>query len=143
MKRHPELQPLSDEHHNALVLARRVRRAAAGGDAAALAGAWRDAQARFASELEPHFQVEESALFPPLEAAGERALVAQALADHGRLRELIAGAAAPAAAAELGELLHRHVRFEERQLFPRAEAALGEAALAAVGRAARSRTRDA
>lgn len=139
MKRHPQLLPLSDEHHNALVLARRMRRAGAAGDGAPLAEAWREARARFASELEPHFQVEESALFPPLAAAGEQAPVAQALADHARLRELIARAAAPEIAAEFGETLHRHVRFEERELFPRAEAVLDETTLAAVGRAARSR----
>jgi hemerythrin-like domain-containing protein len=138
VKRHPQLQPLSDEHHAALVLARRMRRegeAAAGGPA--LAAAWREAQARFAGELEPHFRVEESVLFPLLDAAGETALVEQARADHARLRELIGGPPDPSAALAFGELLHRHVRSEERALFPRAEAVLRPEDLEAVGRAAR------
>ena len=139
MKRHPQLQPLSDDHHAALVLAREVRRAGeAAADRAALARVWREAQARFARELEPHFQVEEAALFPPLEAAGEGALAARACRDHARLRELIAGAAGGAEAIAFGALLHGHVRFEERELFPRAEQVLGDAGLEAVGRAARA-----
>jgi len=139
LKRHPQLQPLSDEHHAALVLARQMRREGAAGEGADLDAGWQDAQLRFARELEPHFRVEESALFPPLEAAGEAALVARGRADHARLRELIASAPEPATALAFGEILHRHVRFEERELFPRAEAVLPEAVLAEVGRAARAR----
>jgi len=138
VKRHPQLQPLSDEHHAALVLARRMRREGqAAADGAALGEAWRDARARFARELEPHFRVEESVLFPLLESAGEAALVEQARSDHARLRELIGGPPDPAAAIAFGELLHRHVRSEERALFPRAEAVLRPEELEAVGRAAR------
>lgn len=33
MKRHPALEPLSHDHHQTLVRARELRRAAAGGDA--------------------------------------------------------------------------------------------------------------
>ena len=137
MKRHPQLQPLSDDHHAALVLARDLRRAGEGADAAALAALWGGAQARFARELEPHFRVEERVLFPALEAAGEPALALRAVREHARLRELIAGAGGAAPAVAFGELLHAHVRFEERELFPLAERVLGAEALAAVGSAAR------
>ena len=96
MKRHPHLQPLSDDHHAALVLARRMRRVAAEiADPAELAKTWEGARASFARELEPHFRVEEDWLFPPLEAAGENALVERAIEDHGRLRELIGAAPEP------------------------------------------------
>ena len=75
MKRHPHLQPLSDDHHGALVLARRVALAAKQTPGrGALTKVWADLQDRFAQELEPHFRVEEERLFPQLEAAGERAL---------------------------------------------------------------------
>ena len=142
MKRHPQLQPLSDDHHAALVLAREVRRAGEGADRASLARVWKEAQERFARELEPHFRVEEALLFPPLEAAGEAALAGRACRDHAQLRELIAGAAAGAAeAVGFGALLHGHVRFEERELFPRAEQVLSAAVLEAVGRAARAARR--
>lgn len=137
MKRHPHLQPLSDDHHGALVLARRIglatRQAAEQG---ALTQIWDGLRRRFARELEPHFRVEEALLFPQLEAAGERALVERAQADHARLRKLVHSEPDPVVAAEFAELLHRHVRFEERELFPRAESLLPISVLEALGRAA-------
>jgi hemerythrin-like domain-containing protein len=138
VKRHPQLQPLSDDHHAALVLAREMRRAGEANDAAALAAAWKQARVRFARELEPHFQTEETALFPALEAAGEADLARRAREEHARLREGIARPPDAAAARAFGSLLHAHVRFEERALFPRAEHVLDEATLAEVGRAARA-----
>ncbi|HEY8154832.1 MAG TPA: hemerythrin domain-containing protein [Myxococcota bacterium] len=135
MKRHPHLQPLSDDHHAALVLARRMRSLPeAAANPVDRAKAWEGARARFARELEPHFRVEEKWLFPPLAAAGEQALADRAVSDHRRLRELIASP--PERAVEFGEILHRHVRFEERELFPRAESVLDLATLEAAGRAA-------
>jgi iron-sulfur cluster repair protein YtfE (RIC family) len=111
VKRHDRLRPLSDDHHRALVLARRVRRAKPPEKV------WPEVVARFASELEPHFQDEERWLFPLLDRAGLHELAAQARADHAGLRELLRAGAALAFA----ERLERHVRFEERELFPRVE----------------------
>jgi hemerythrin-like domain-containing protein len=128
------LRPLSDDHHRALVLARRIGLAAKRPDA--LASTWADLRRSFARELEPHFQVEEERLFPQLEAAGERVLVARALAHHGGLRELVRAEPDPTRALRFAELLHGHVRFEERELFPRAESVLSAPALEAAGRAA-------
>jgi hemerythrin-like domain-containing protein len=122
VRRHPLLQPLSDDHHRALVLARRTRRAAeASRDGKSLAKTWLDVRARFAAELEPHFRIEEAWLFPALEAAGEREVAARARSDHARLRELVQSEPDALTALELAELLRSHVRFEERELFPRAE----------------------
>jgi hemerythrin-like domain-containing protein len=132
VKRHPSLQPLSDDHHGALVLARGMRRVREA-DAAA---AWREARRRYARDLAPHFRVEEELLLPALEAAGERELAARVRDEHARLRALLAAEPGAAGAAAFGALLHEHVRFEERVLFPRAEAVLPAALLASVGRAA-------
>ncbi len=141
MKRSPFLRPLSDDHHAALVLARRARRAgeAAAGDVETRGALWREIGERFRTELEPHFRVEEERLLPALEAAGERDLVARTREDHADLRERVRAPCSPEALAEWGRRLERHVRFEERVLFPRAEAVLPEAALAAVERAAAGR----
>ena len=137
MRRHPCLQPLSDDHHGALVLAWRIARSAKDRPQRdAVAKVWGDLQQRFARELEPHFRVEEERLFSQLEAAGEHPLVARARADHARLRELAHSESDPVVAQQFSELLHRHVRFEERELFPRAESLLPLAALEAAGRAA-------
>lgn len=134
MKRHPQLQPLSDDHHGALVLARRIALAAR--ERGPLSEVWDELRRRFARELEPHFRVEEVRLFPQLEAAGEHARVERARRDHARLRELAGAEPAPRVATELAELLRRHVRFEERELFPCAERLLDLPTLEAAGRAA-------
>lgn len=135
MKRDPRLHALSSEHHHALVLARRATRAAEGRDpdpAEMLA----EVRRRFEVELAPHFDVEEQLLLPALAALGEReltALVERTLEEHRRLRDLVAADARPEAIAErLGDfaaLLTAHVRFEERVLFPAAEAHLPAAVL--------------
>jgi hemerythrin-like domain-containing protein len=128
---------LSDDHHSALVLARRMRQVAEGAVRFAdLAKTWEGARASFAREIDPHFRVEEECLFPPLAAAGEQALVERALEDHARLRELIGSAPSLEIASAFGKRLHGHVRFEERELFPRAEAVLSLPVLEAAGRAA-------
>jgi iron-sulfur cluster repair protein YtfE (RIC family) len=139
MKRHPSLQPLSDDHHRALVLARRLRRESIGMDAGALARLAREVRQVFGAELEPHFRVEERWLLPALEGRGEARLAAQTLKDHTRLRALAHGQWLEDTAQELGTLLEKHVRFEERVLFPEAEAVLSDAELASVRDAADTR----
>lgn len=132
MKRSQELIALTREHHAALVLARRAITASRDASAAAELGA---ALAHiFARELEPHFLIEEQKLLPPLRAAGEHARAARTLAEHCQLRALAqaAGQGDRAGLASFGLLLEAHVRFEERDLFPCAEAVLPAAALAAV-----------
>lgn len=127
MQRDARLRGLSSEHHQALVLARRLSRAEIGvtpSDAETV-------QARFASELEPHFRVEEEVLLPALGAAGAHALVERTLADHGAIREAVAalGDDDRERARALGERIADHVRFEERELFPACERLLSAASL--------------
>lgn len=132
MKRGDGLAPLSREHHAALVLAKRLA-------AAQRAPALREGLAvavtdTFARELEPHFQTEEAALLPLLMEAGEAELVARTLREHDELRELVLRVRAGDADAlwPFGAKLDAHVRFEERKLFPVAEAVLPPQALASV-----------
>ncbi|MCC7120930.1 MAG: hemerythrin domain-containing protein [Gammaproteobacteria bacterium] len=133
MKRHPGLITLAREHHAALLLARQARRV--GAAAAADAGGQAVAVARtFAAELGPHFQVEEEGLLPALAAAGEDVLVARTLAEHATLRALaerLAGGDA-STLCEFGAVLAAHIRFEDRELFPRAEAILPSDMLASI-----------
>lgn len=133
MKRDARLAGLSREHHRALVLARRCVRAA-GEEGLDLARAWRDVKEAFAGELAPHFAIEERTLFEALSRAGQVALVERARREHERLRELTRGDGRDDLAA-FGELLASHVRFEERELFPCAEANLSDGALAEVAAA--------
>jgi len=132
VKRHPALQGLSDDHHRALVLARRIRRAANRANEAELAALAREVAQRFEAELEPHFSVEERRLFPLLSARGESQLTLRAVEDHTELRRLVRATWSRASALRIGELLDQHIRFEERVLFPRAEKLLSDAELGGV-----------
>jgi hypothetical protein len=69
MKRLPELRDLSDDHHHGLALAHRARKAAAGEGPLTVGEVWAEVMTKFQSELEPHFQVEEEALAPPVDSA--------------------------------------------------------------------------
>jgi hypothetical protein len=134
MKRHPSLQPLSDDHHRALVLARRLRRSRAT-DAAEIESLAREVRQEFEVNLEPHFCAEEARLLPILAERGAAELAERTADDHARLRGLVGGPWHQDTALEVGTLLERHVRFEERVLFPEAESLLSEDELAAVANA--------
>lgn len=126
MKRHPALEQLSRDHHRALVVAQRLKRAQA--------ATAEDARAVFLDYWETdgkhHFSQEEQILMPTLARFSdpERPIVARVLVDHVRIRclaeQLGTGAADLPTAQALGLELERHVRREERELFPLIEAAL-------------------
>lgn len=120
MKRHDALIGLSQDHHHALVLARRC---------ASEELTWDEMVRAFEEELEPHFQIEERMLLPAL---GDDPLVDRTLADHAAIR---AHVRSRRSLVELGDLLREHVRFEERELFERAQQVMGEAELAKLAKA--------
>ena len=123
MKRHPQLQDLSREHHGALKLARAARQAAESADAGNVAALARCAVHLFAAELDPHFRVEEQGILVSLAQAGEYALVQRTLNEHEELRKLASALSAADAGTLLrfADLLASHVRFEERELFEAAQ----------------------
>lgn len=133
MKRDARLRGLSSEHHRALVLARTLTTLIGEGRADEAA---RRLVEGFDRELEPHFRVEEELLLPALRDAGEPELVARTEADHAFMRAQASAARAggDADALAFAERLTEHVRFEERELFPRCEATLPAAVLDAVAR---------
>jgi quercetin dioxygenase-like cupin family protein len=145
MKRHRALIPLSHDHHDALVAARRLRRGADAPDPTAAATAF---LAFFAASAVPHFREEEELLFPRVADAEEaRELIVQALLEHHllhaaaqELRKLVAHDSADRAISgrmrELATLLESHVRLEERRLFPLIETLLPEETLTALMNAA-------
>ena len=136
MKRHPNLQDLSRDHHHALLLARRAEKTAETGSDDEVASMWESIAHSFDSDLGPHFEVEEQQLLPLLEAAGEHELVGRTRSDHERLRALRAQAGDERGRLErFGELLREHVRFEESELFPTAEKVLDPSELVAVAKA--------
>jgi hemerythrin-like domain-containing protein len=130
MKRDEALRPLSREHLNALHAAKVLRE---GNDLEAVTEVFFDF---WDSEGQRHFRIEEEVLLPHWARYGEgdRSAVARILEEHLAIRSealrLKAGEASLEEAQELGLLLHDHVRFEERQVFPILEDTLDADSLA-------------
>jgi hypothetical protein len=138
MKRDAALVSLSQGHHQALVVAQKLRRAEdpiAVEARAALAAFW-------PVSGRGHFRLEEEVLLPAFAAHGDahHPLVARVLCDHVAIRHraevvLGGGDAGVADLHELGGLLAAHVRLEEHELFPLIEQAMPANSLAAVAAA--------
>ncbi len=129
MKRSRALIALSHDHHHALDVARRLRRATPADLDAALAylrAFWED-------EGKRHFELEERHLLDALPDADWREAAARVRREHETIRAGIASIGGLESAHALGDLLHAHVRFEERELFPLLESRLSEPELEALG----------
>ncbi|HXG52300.1 MAG TPA: hemerythrin domain-containing protein [candidate division Zixibacteria bacterium] len=126
--RHPSLIPLSHDHHHGLALALRCRKQALGqirpAGAEGVRQRVREAREFYERNLVPHFCAEEKVLFPWLRAraADSGALIDRLVAEHRRLAAAFEALEETGDAArrlfDLGDLLERHIRAEERQLFP-------------------------
>ncbi len=140
MKRSRELRPLSSEHHQALLVAFQLKKGLAGHPEAA--GAPRDLPgllnlARSFDEqlFRTHARAEEELLGTCVTADD----MARLRTEHAELVRLLGSARTarpPDLRAQLSayaDLLDRHVRWEERDLFPYAEDHVDEATLASIG----------
>jgi len=139
MQRDPAFIPLSQQHHDALALCVYIERARRSGHLD-LAHWNREVAAAWESEIRWHFQSEEETLFPAAQRVpGLAPLVAELLNEHAQLRAWFAAAGKGELLADdllrFRQVLHDHVRKEERQLFEQMQAALPAAELAALGRA--------
>lgn len=126
MKRAEALRPLSREHLTALLVAKELREADDLDEATQVfLGFWQDDGQR-------HFRVEEEVLLPTWAAHAEfdRSGVSRMLDEHLAIRReallLGSGKLSLEEVRKLGVLLHDHVRFEERRLFPIVEDALDD-----------------
>ncbi len=145
MQRGDFLRALSRDHHQGLSVALRLKRttpATAGKDRQRFLDFWR-------GEGRRHFRIEEEVLLPAYARHGEvdEPAVVRVLTEHLDLRrraiELEANERPEVdELRELGERLQRHIRHEERVLFPSIEAAIPEVELGdlaqAIERAERS-----
>lgn len=140
MKRHPDLVELSDDHHQGLVNALRLKKAASGGGADPVEAA-RNFLGFWREDTSVHFRKEEEVLMPVVARyVGdllEAEPVAEMLVQHARIRglamqirdEVGRDDVQPNTLRELGEQLEDHIRLEEREVFPLIEEALPETAL--------------
>ena len=114
MKRHPSLQPLSRDHNVALVHARRLEREPSANRLFEFLQAWD-------SQMDDHFFEEERLLLA--HATPDQG--AKLINDHMLIRQYAVaarrGMLALSDIARLGGLIHDHVRWEERILFPAIE----------------------
>jgi len=143
MKRHRSLMPLSHDHHDALIQARRLQAAGESSDSDTVA---RGFLRFFAKEMVRHFREEEELVFPTvLDCAAAREPLVRALLEHERLyaltkllREALdTGRSTTPIMQEVGQLLAAHVRHEERCLFPLIEGFLDDSTLATIALAPR------
>jgi iron-sulfur cluster repair protein YtfE (RIC family) len=135
-KRDPSLVPLSHDHHHGLVRSFRIRKAVReGGD---LAAERATTSAFHESDLAPHFRAEEEALVPALRETGavsEKA-IATLLEEHRTLGAMAGELArGDGDLAAFANLLERHIRTEEREIFPAYEARVAAPRRAEVGAA--------
>jgi hemerythrin-like domain-containing protein len=140
MKRHPALVPLSRDHHHALVIAQRLRRATA----ETATEAARAFLSHWDAEEKLHFRLEEELLLPAYAAHGEpdHPAIIRMLLDHMLIRRdaaRLAGTPPLELLHDLGARLADHVQLEEHEVFPLIEATIPESELQALG----DRIRDA
>jgi len=115
IKRSKFLQPLSREHHHGLLLCWKIRTGLKKGidiDRIKKYADW-----FFKASLQTHFNIEEDFVFPIL--GNDHVLVKKALVDHRRLKRLFDDIThIENSLSLLEEELEKHIRFEERVLFP-------------------------
>ena len=126
--RHPSLVALSHDHHHGLALALRCRKQALGQikpmGAAGLRERSKEVLEFYRGNLIPHFRAEEEVLFPLLRSAVPQSsgMIDELLRQHDEIRQampqLEAGEGLAKLIFDLGDLLERHIRKEERELFP-------------------------
>ena len=93
----------------------------------------------FRNNLVAHFRAEEEILFPFMRAqvAGSEAMIEELARQHDQLRQMMAqietGTGLAKLIFDLGDLLERHIRKEERELFPLFEAQVDGAQAELIG----------
>jgi Hemerythrin HHE cation binding domain len=139
MKRHASLVPLAREHHGGLILAQLLKKNASPykGMPESIEDKSTYAFAFFNSDLIPHFTAEEKVfaslvnINPELD---EKMKVV--MEEHVALKKLFSGLQSQRPDAgyldEIGQALEKHIRKEDRELFPMIEAVVDEATMLSI-----------
>ncbi len=134
MKRHTALYSLSHDHHQGLILAQQIKKGAPQykGMPSTPEGKKEYAISFYKTELIRHFENEEEILFPTSAGKNEKIdkLIAEIISEHRKMETLIRDLEKTDrfenVLDELGHLLEKHIRKEERELFVRIEEVLNE-----------------
>lgn len=132
MKRHPALYTLSHDHHQGLILAQQLKKGAPQykGMPSTLEDKKEYTLSFYKTELVKHFQDEENILFPAVENKNVEVdkLIAEIISEHRKIEALVSELEKTnnleAVLDELGKLLEKHIRKEERELFVEIEKVL-------------------
>jgi hemerythrin-like domain-containing protein len=130
LKRSPELQPLSREHHDGLLFAWKIRRGLHNNTSidqlrSYVGWYWKN-------HIRPHFYQEEKILFPCMP---EHEFMARMKKEHDLIRELVIAIDLDTERIDfirLADLIEKHIRFEERELFPSLQTTLSPKELTAI-----------
>lgn len=115
LKRDPALRHLSHDHHHGLLLCWKIRQGFKFGVSPERIKAY--CEWFWGSHLEAHFEEEETLIFPIL--SSDDPMIKQVLSEHKRLRKLFSSWENPEKTlGQIEEELEKHIRFEERVLFP-------------------------
>lgn len=129
LKRHKALQPFSREHHHGLLLSWKIRNGFNKNVSVDRIKTYADWF--FENQLIPHFELEETHIFPLLDP--ENDLIKRALAEHRRLKRLFNDEKdVEKSLHKIEEELEQHIRFEERTLFPEIQKSATEEQLARI-----------
>jgi iron-sulfur cluster repair protein YtfE (RIC family) len=132
MKRHPALYTLSHDHHQGLILAQQLKKGTPQykGMPSTLEGKKDYTISFYNSELLKHFQDEEEILFPAVKNKNAELdeMIAEIISEHRKMETLIRDLEKidqlENVLDELGWLLEKHIRKEERELFMEIEKVL-------------------
>lgn len=114
IKRNIDLQPISRDHHHSLLLCWKIRKGMR--KHVEVGRIKKYADWFFENHIQPHFEIEETYVFPILGDDNER--VKKALSEHRRLKRLFEDKdEIEKSLSRIEEELEAHIRFEERSLF--------------------------
>lgn len=141
MKRHKSLYSLSHDHHQGLILAQQLKKGAPQykGIPSTLEAKKEYTLEFYKSELVKHFKDEEEILFPVVIKKDEKVdkLIAEIVSEHRKMESLVNDLKKTehfeTVLDELGSLLEKHIRKEERKLFPKIQALFSEKELTHIG----------
>ena len=135
MKRNEHLRPLSLNHYDGLIAARRLQKGLDNNADTAVMCEY--AMELWETQLKPHCLREEEHLIPELDRLFATAMKDRLLGDHQEIQTLVyrikRGDNPQFHLSKLSSLLNRHIRFEERKLFPFLERQLGDERLGRIG----------
>ena len=120
IKRSVQLAPLSREHHNGLLFAWKIKQGMENNTPLEMLRSY--SMWYWRHHIKPHFYQEEKILIPHMPA--DHPMAVRLKEEHDHIRELVLGLDEQADKRSLQilcDLLNRHIRFEERELFGKKE----------------------